>query len=228
MDFSLNEEQQMLQTMAQDFLADEFPDKVLKTMAADEQGYTPELWAKLAGTNLTGLALPEEYGGVGDFLDLIVVLEEMGRACFISPFFASVVLGAGAIMEAGSDRQKSELLPKIAEGKLKVTLALPEQSGHYTAAGIKLKAEKQGSDYLLNGTKLFVPDGQNADYIIVAARTSEKVGEQEGISLFIVDAETTGMTITPLETVSGDKQAEIVFTDVAVASEGILGDIDGA
>ena len=93
MDFSLNEEQQMMQTMARDFLTDEFPDKVLQAMAEDKKGYTPELWNKLTMTNLTGLAVPEEYGGFGGFLDLVVVLEEMGRACFISPFFASVVLG---------------------------------------------------------------------------------------------------------------------------------------
>ena len=81
MEFGLNEEQQMMQTMAREFLTDEFPDKVLKAMAEDNKGYTPELWKKLAMTNLTGLAIPEEHGGFGDFLDLVVVLEEMGRAC---------------------------------------------------------------------------------------------------------------------------------------------------
>ncbi len=132
MDFGLNEEQQMMQTMARDFLTDEFPDKVLKAMAEDEKGNTPELWKKLSEANLTGLAIPEEYGGFGDFIDLVVVLEEMGRACFISPFFASVVLGASAIIEAGNDAQKEKFLPQIAEGKMIVTLALPERSGKYT------------------------------------------------------------------------------------------------
>jgi alkylation response protein AidB-like acyl-CoA dehydrogenase len=131
-DFGLNEEQQMMQTMARDFLTDEFPDKVLKAMAEDEKGNTPELWKKLSEANLTGLAIPEEYGGFGDFIDLVVVLEEMGRACFISPFFASVVLGASAIIEAGNDAQKEKFLPQIAEGKMIVTLALPERSGKYT------------------------------------------------------------------------------------------------
>src|SRR4030042_2508101 len=98
----------MMQTMARDFLTAEYTDKVLKAMVKDEKGYTPELWKKLAGMNLTGLAIPEQYGGVGDFLDLTVVLEEMGRACFIGPFFASVVLGAGAIVEAGSEAQKKK------------------------------------------------------------------------------------------------------------------------
>ena len=228
MDFGLNEEQQMMQTMARDFLTDEFPDKVLKTMAEDEKGYTSEIWKKLAMTNLTGLAIPEKFGGFGDFLDLVVVLEEMGRACFISPFAASVVLGAGTIIEAGNETQKEELLPKIAEGKTIVTLALPEQSGEYTADTINLQAVKQENDFILNGTKLFVPDGQNADYIIIAARTWEGKNPQKGLSLFIVDANTPGMEITPLLTVSGDKQAEVILTDVIVPHDNALGDIDGA
>jgi 3-oxocholest-4-en-26-oyl-CoA dehydrogenase beta subunit len=177
---------------------------------------------------LAGLAIPEAYGGVGDFLDLIVVLEEMGRACFIAPFFATVVLGAGAIVEAGNEAQKKEFLPKIAEGKIIVTLALPEQSGKYTADGIKLKAVKKGNDFILNGVKMFVPDAQNADYVIVAARTSEGKNIQEGISLFIVDAKSSGMKIIPLETFGGDKQAEITFTNVAVPAANMLGMVDKA
>ena len=218
----------MMQTMARDFLTDEFPDKVLKAMAEDTKGYTQELWNKLAMTNLTGLAIPEEYGGFGDFLDLVVVLEEMGRACFVAPFFASVVLGAGIIMEAGNETQKKEFLPEIAEGKIIVTLALPEQSGKYTADTINLQAVKQEDKFILNGAKLFVPDGQNADYIIIAARTSEGKSPQEGISLFIVDAKSPGMKISPMATVSGDKQAEVLCTDVVVPPAGVMGDIDGA
>ncbi len=223
MDFALNEEQQMMQTMARDFLTDEFPDKVLKAMVGDEKGYTPELWKKLSAANLTGLAIPEGYGGFGDFIDLIVVLEEMGRACFISPFFASVVLGAGTITEAGSEAQKEELLPQIAEGKIIVTLALTERSGKYAPDAVNLKAEKKGESYLLNGVKMFVPDGQNADYLIVAARMLEEADPEKGITLFIVDAKTPGIQINPLVTVSGDKQAEVIFTDMSVPAEGILG-----
>jgi alkylation response protein AidB-like acyl-CoA dehydrogenase len=228
MDFGLNEEQQMMQTMARGFLTDEFPDKVLKAMAEDTKGYTQELWNKLAMANLTGLAIPEEYGGFGDFLDLVVVLEEMGRACFIAPFFASVVLGGGTIIEVGNETKKEEFLPEIAEGKIIVTLAMPEQSGKYTADTIKLQAVKHGDEFILNGTKLFVPDGQNADYLIIAVRTSEGKSPREGISLFIVDAKSPGIEITPLSTVSGDKQAQILCIDVAVPPNCVLGDIDEA
>ena len=220
MDFALNEQQEMMQTLARDFLSDEYTDKVLKAMVEDEKGHSPELWQKLAAVNLTGLAIPEEYGGVGDFLDLIVVLEEMGRACFISPFLTTIVLGPSTIIEAGSEEQKQQYLPAITEGKSIITLAVTESSGSYLPDDISLKAEQKGSDYILNGTKLFVPDAMNADHIICVART------KEGITLFILDINTNGIKITPLKTVSGDKQCEVTFTNVKVAAENILGEVD--
>ena len=109
MDFGLNEQQEMMQTLAKDFLAAEYTDKVLKAMVKDEKGYTPELWKKMAETNLLGLSLPEQYGGVGDFLDLAVVLEEMGQVCFLDPYFSTVVLGASLIMQSRQRRTKTEI-----------------------------------------------------------------------------------------------------------------------
>ena len=218
MDFALNEQQEMMQTLARDFLSDEYNDKMLKTTVEDETGNMPELWQKLAEVNLTGLAIPEEYGGVGDFLDLIVVLEEMGRACFISPYFTGVVLGASVIMEAGSEEQKQKYLLAIAEGKSIVTLALTEETGNYTPDAVSLKAELKGSNYVLNGRKLFVPDALSADYIICATRT------KEGITLFIIDINIDGFSITPLKTVSGDKQCEVCLNDIEVGPDSLLGE----
>ena len=113
MDFAINEMQEMLQKSARDFLSREYPDKLLREMAKDERGYTPELWSQMAEMNWMGLSIPEEYGGVGDFLDLMVVLEEMGRVCLINPFFSTIVLGASAIIEAGSDGQKKKFLSRL-------------------------------------------------------------------------------------------------------------------
>ncbi len=226
MDFALNEQQEMMQTMARDFLTGEYTDKVLKAMVKDDRGFTPELWKKLAGMNLTGLAIPEAYGGVGDFLDLTVVLEEMGRACFLGPFFATVVLGAATILEAGSEAQKKEYLPRIAEGKIIVTLALTEPSGKYTADAVNVKAIKRGNDYIISGTKLFVPDAQNADYLICVARTGEIKNPQDGITLFMLDIKTPGINVKPLKTIAGDKQGEVAFDNVKVSSDSVLGVID--
>jgi len=225
-DFALNEQQEMMQTLARDFLTGEYTDKVLRAMAGDEKGYTPELWKKLAEMNLLGLSIPEDYGGIGDFLDLIVVLEEMGRACFISPFFSTVVLGASSIIEAGSDEQKQKFLPDISEGKTIITLALAEESAKYTPDAIQTKATQQGDDFVINGVKLFVTDAHVSDYLICAAMTGEAENPRERISLFIVDINTPGVSCKSLKTISGDKQAEVTFDDVRVSGDSVLGEID--
>jgi alkylation response protein AidB-like acyl-CoA dehydrogenase len=223
LDFGLNEQQEMMQALARDFLASEYPDKVLKAMVKDEKGYTPELWKKMQEMNLLGLSLPEQYGGVGDFLDLVVVLEEMGKVCFLSPYFTTVVLAGAVLTQAGSPEQQKEHLTAIAEGKKIFTFALTETSGTYTVDAVKTTAAAQGSEYVLNGVKLFVPDAQSADYIICAARTS---GAKDAVTLFVVAADAPGLSITPLKTIAGDKQAEVVFNNVKVSASGILGKVN--
>jgi alkylation response protein AidB-like acyl-CoA dehydrogenase len=220
LDFALNEQQEMMQTLAREFLTSEYPEKVLRAMVKDEKGFTPELWQKMAATNLLGLSIPEKYGGVGDFLDLTVVLEEMGKACFISPFFAAVVLGAAAIMEAGNEEQKKQYLPAMAEGRSIITLAVADPSGKYVADAIEMKATRRGNDFILNGTKLFVPDAHVADYLICAARTDDS------ITLFIVDIKAPGVAVKPLKTIGGDKLCEVAFANVTVSSKEILGGLN--
>ncbi len=220
MDFALNEQQEMMQTLARDFLTSEYTDKVLRAMVEDAKGFTPELWQKMVATNLTGLSIPEEYGGVGDFLDLMVVLEEMGKFCFISPFFATIVLGAAIILESGTNEQKQKYLPPIAEGRSIVTLAIVESAGKYTSDAIQTKAVAEGNDFVINGTKLFVPDAHVADYIICAAGTGS------GITLFMVDVNIPGVTVKQLKTISGDKQCEVILDNVKVAGEDVLGEVD--
>jgi alkylation response protein AidB-like acyl-CoA dehydrogenase len=220
MDFALNEQQEMMQTLARDFLTSEYPEKVLRAMVGDEKGFNPELWQKMAATNLLGLSVPEAYGGVGDFLDLTIVLEEMGKACFISPFFTAVVLGANIIMAVGNEVQKKKYLPPVVEGKSIMTLAVAELDGKYAADAIQTKATRKSDDFIINGTKLFVPDAHVADHIICAARTGD------GITLFIVDINTPGIIVNLLKTISGDKQCEVTFKNVAVSAENVLGKMD--
>jgi alkylation response protein AidB-like acyl-CoA dehydrogenase len=223
LDFALDEQQEMLQAMARDFVAAEWPEKTLRSMAADEKGYTPELWRRMAGANLLGLSLPEEHGGVGEFLDLAVVLEEMGRACFLTPFFTAVVLGAGIIMAAGSEEQQKRYLPAIAGGEAIVTLAVTEASGRYAPEDISLKAEKRGDVFVLNGGKSFVPDAGAAGHVVCAARTGDAA---DAITLFMVDINKTGLGLRPLKAISGEKLYTVDFDNVAVGREDVLGDID--
>ncbi|MFA5308052.1 MAG: acyl-CoA dehydrogenase family protein [Dehalococcoidales bacterium] len=226
MDFGLNEQQEMMQTLARDFLAGEYPNKVLKAMVKDEKGCAPELWEKMAEMNLMGLSLPEEYGGVGDFLDLIVVLEEMGRVCFLGPYFSTVAVGAAAIMAGGNKEQREKYLPDIASGKANVTLALTERKVEYEADALQTMTISRGGYFVINGTKLFVPDAQAADFIICAARTGESNGGGDGTTLIIVDRNEPGITMRPLKTVSGEKLYEVIFENVKSSARNVLGEVN--
>ena len=227
MDLGFDESQQMLKTSAREFLEQECPTSLVRAMEEDERGYTPELWSKIAELGWLGLTLPEQYGGLElSYFDLILILEEMGRAMLPGPFFSTVVLGAMTLMEAGSDAQKQEHLPKVANGETILTMALTEPTATYEPAGVQTTAKADGSDYVLNGTKLFVPDAQIADAMIVVARTTESGDASQGITLFLVDANNPGITITPLKTISGDKQAEVEFKDARVPASAVVGEVD--
>jgi alkylation response protein AidB-like acyl-CoA dehydrogenase len=222
MDFALDEEKEMLKRSARDFLSKEYPEKLFRQMVKNEKGYSPELLSMMAEMGWTALAIPEEYGGIGDFLDLCVVLEEMGRVCLTGPFFSSVVLGASAIIEAGSHEQKERFLPEIAEGKLIMSLALTESSARYTADAIQSKAREESGSFILQGKKLFVPDAQSCDFLICVARTGD------GVTLFLVDSDSPGIEIKPLLTVAGDKQCEVIFNNVSVSQDNVLGEPDNS
>ena len=221
MDFSLSEEQEMLRKSARDFFNNELPKSLVKEMAEDAKGYPPELWKKMADLGWMGLVLPEQYdGSEGSFLDLAILLEEMGRACLPGPFFSTVMLGAMTLLEAGGEEQKKQLLPKIANGQLIITLAIAEPEAINSPNLLKAEAKAEGDGYIINGTKLFVLDAHVADYIICAAKTGG------GITLFLVDTKSPGLSITPLSTIGGDKQCEVTFQGVKVGKGDILGEVD--
>jgi len=227
MDLGFSEEQEMLRTTARDFLTNECPSELVKQLAADEKGYSPEMWKKMAELGWMGLTFPEEYDGMGmTFLDLVVLLEEAGRACLPGPYFSTVVLAGYTIMEAASEEQKKELLTKIANGDLIVTLAVTEPSARYEPDAITVKASPDKDDYVINGTKLFVPDANVADYIICVARTKDGASPEEGLTLFLVDAKSPGISTTLLKTIAGDKQCEVIFEDVRVPKGNIIGKLD--
>ena len=222
MDLGLDEQQEMLKNFARDFLEKECPETLVREMEEDEQGYSPDLWKKMAEQGWMGLIIPEDQGGAGMTLcELVVLLEEFGRALVPGPFISTVVLGAVPIMEAGTDEQKAQYLPKIAAGETIMTMALTEPSAKWTADGVTLEAKKDGSDYVLNGTKLFVPDAHVTDYMVVVARTGG-TGE-DGVTLFIVDSKSDGIKFEQLKTIAADKQSEVIFENVKVPAASVLG-----
>jgi len=221
MDLGLSEEQELLKNSARDFLEKEVPESYVREMEEDERGYSPEVWKKMADLGWQGLMIPEDQGGTGfGFLDLVVLIEEFGRALVPGPFI-STMIGATAIMEGGSDQQKSDVLSRVASGDTILTLALTEPSARFDAEGVQLKAEKSGDGYTLNGTKLFVPDAHVADQLVVAARTGGS-GEQ-GISLLLVDRSTQGVSTEVLKTIASDKQCEVTFNNVKVPAANLIG-----
>ncbi len=227
MNFALSEEQEMLRKMARDFLVNKCPKTLVKEMERDEKGYSPELWREMVGLGWMGLVFPEKYGGSGmSFLDLAVLLEEMGRACLPGPFFSTVVLGGLSILDAGNEEQKRKYLPKIASGETIFTLALTEASAQYDAESIGTKAVANKGAYLVSGIKLFVADAHIADYLLCVARTNGKTKAEEGITVFIIDAKSPGIGYTVLKTVASDKLCEVVFDRVRVPEENILGRLD--
>ena len=227
MDFALSEEQEMLRNSARDFLTKECPKTLVRQMETDEKGYSPNLWKGMADLGWTGLVFPETYGGSGmTFLDLAVLIEELGRAIAPSPFLPTVVYCGLPILAAGTEEQKKQFLPKIAKGDMIMTLALTEPSATWDAGGITVKATAEGDDFVISGTKLFVSDAHIASYLLVVARTKEGKHKEEGITLFLVDAKSPGITLNPLKTMGSDKQFEIIFNKVKVPKKNILGKLD--
>jgi alkylation response protein AidB-like acyl-CoA dehydrogenase len=222
MDFAFSEEQEMLRRSSREFLAKECSSKVVRRLMDSPSAYDPALWKKIADLGWTALGIPEQYGGVGGFLDLVVVLEEAGRALLPGPFFATMGLAVPALIEAGTEAQKKEALGAIAEGSARATLALTEPSGRWDAAGVALTAKPSGGGWRLDGIKLFVPDAENADYIVVAARTR---GEgEDGITLFLVKGRPKGMTVTPLKTMDMTRRwDEVRFEAVELGADSVMG-----
>jgi len=226
LDFDLSEDQKMMRTAARDFLEKECPKQFVRQMEQDEKGYSPELWSKMVQLGWLGLPFAESYGGGGgSFLDLIVLLEEMGRACLPGPFLSTVVLGGLPILAAGNEEQKQRFLPAIAQGKI-FTLALTEPGGRYEAASIQTKAVADKTDYLVSGTKLFVPDAHVADYLLCLARTKPGPSGGDGLSLFVVDASSQGIRCALLKTIASDRQCEVIFDNVMVPTKNVLGELD--
>ena len=229
MDFGFSEEQDMLRQMARDFLAEKCPTSFVRQMMDDDKGYSADLWNEMAGFGWLGMLFPEEYGGQGlGFVDQMVVLEEMGAVLLPSPYVSSVILAGQTILTAGSEAQKQEYLPKIADGSLIATLAMTEPAGRFDAEGINdVRALPSNGGFQISGTKLFITDAHVSDLMVVAARTKDAGDKSFGVTLFLVDSNTPGITINLLETMDQTrKQCEVIFDNVQVGRDRVLGQVD--
>ncbi|MBK6961144.1 MAG: acyl-CoA/acyl-ACP dehydrogenase [Gammaproteobacteria bacterium] len=216
MKFSFTDEQEQIRTVVRRFLAEQSPTTEIRRLMATDQGWERAAWQRLSGElGLTGVHIPEAYGGQGlGFVELGIVLEEMGRALLCAPYFASVVLAANAILNAGSEDQKQALLPGIATGETVATLAFTENNGLWDSAGVALTATPAGDGYRLSGVKSFVLDGHTADLIIVLARAPGSSGAT-GLSFFSVRGDAAGLDRRLLKSVDGTRKlARLTFDNV--------------
>ena len=210
MNFAFNEEQDELRRMVSRFLQEKSPETEVRRLMATQEGYDPAVWTQMAEQlGLQSLTIPEEYGGSGfSYVELIVVLEEMGAALLCAPYFSTVALAANALLSSGDEAAKLELLPGIAAGETIATLAITEDAGRWELDAIELPAAADGDIWRLSGAKNYVIDGFIADLILVAART------QAGLSLFAVDGDAEGLTRESLSTMDQTrKQARLEFAN---------------
>jgi alkylation response protein AidB-like acyl-CoA dehydrogenase len=227
MDIGFSEEQQLLRDTARKFLDAACTTKFVRERMATAEAVTPEFWAQLAEQGWLGINFAENDGGSGlGLVDLVVLMEEMGRAVMPGPYLATVLLGGAAIRAAGTQAQRQQYLPRIAEGQLKATLAAIEPNARWDASGIMMNAQPMRGGFSLSGTKLFVPDAHLADIIVVAARTREGSTMEDGISLFLLPKDATGLSITPMPSIDETRKlCEMRLSNVAVPQSALLGEL---
>lgn len=224
MEFSLNEAQNILKNEVRRFLNNECPIDVVREMMEDEKGYPPSLWKKMADLGWMGVLFEEKYGGLsGTFLDLAIILEEMGRSLLPGPFFSTVVLGGVTIMTGANEELKQKFLPRIASGDIVITLAFTETADSYDIGEIESMGELGADHFVLKGKKMFVSDAHIADYIISPVEIKAS-GDFNGISLFIINAKSKGISVTPLLSLDLRKQFLVNFADVIVPKDSLIGD----
>lgn len=225
-DFGFSKNQEMIRKSVRQFMEKECPKDSVRALKIDERGYDPKVWRKMVELGFQGLIIPEQYDGMGgEYLDLMIFMEEVGRNLLPSPYFATVALCALPIEHFGSPEQKLRNLSAISNGQI-WTLASMEASADYEAAGIKLAAVKTGDSYCLYGTKVFVPFAKTADKMLVVGRTSTDGPAEHGLTFFMVNTATKGITINLIPTAAHDQRCEVVFDNVLVPPADVLGQVD--
>ncbi|TVP57553.1 MAG: pimeloyl-CoA dehydrogenase small subunit [Halomonadaceae bacterium] len=229
MDFTLTEEQQMLQDSLRRFVDNEYNFDKRSEIIATGKGLDKGTWSALAEMGLLAFTFPEDYDGLGgNAVDTMVVMECFGRGLLVEPYLATVVLAGGLIRDAGSDAQKAALLPAIASGEKLMALAHHEPGNRYNLNRVNTEAKPSNGGYVLNGRKTAVIHGGQADQLIISARTSGSAGDASGQSLFLVDAGASGLTINDFATHDGQRTADLVLENVQVPENALVGPLDQA
>jgi alkylation response protein AidB-like acyl-CoA dehydrogenase len=227
LDIGFSEEQELLRDTARKFLDAACTTKFVRERMATPEAMTPEFWSQIAEQGWLGINFSEDDGGSGlGLTDLVVLMEEMGRAVMPGPYLATALLGGAAIREAGSAAQRQEYLPRIAAGEMRATLASTEPNARWDASGITMTAQPMRGGFTLSGSKLFVPDAHLADIVVVAARTRDGSTMEDGVSLFLVPKEAAGLDVSLMPSIDETRKlCEVRFDNVAVPQTALLGEL---
>jgi alkylation response protein AidB-like acyl-CoA dehydrogenase len=227
MNFELSEEQKMIQQSVERFVQENYDLTNRVKISSEDPGYSQDYWTAMAELGWLGLAFSEEDGGFGgNQIDTLVLMEQFGKGLVLEPFLANIVLGGGAIKRGGTPAIKESVLPNLIEGNLQVTLAYAEEQSRFDIEDVATAAREDGNNFIINGKKSMVLNAESADKIVVVARTNGSQVDEDGISLFLVDATSAGIERENFPTVDGLRASEITFTDVEVSSENLIGEKD--
>ena len=227
MNFELSEEQKMIQQSVERFVQENYDLSNRIKISSEDPGFSKEYWSSMAELGWLGLAFSEEDGGFGgNQIDTLVLMEQFGKGLVLEPFLANVVLGGGSIKRGASQEIKDSIIPSLIDGSLQITLAYAEEQSRFDIEDVATAAREENSDFIINGKKSMVLNAESADKLVVVARTSGSQVDEEGISLFVVDADAEGIEKENFPTVDGLRASEIIFKDVKVESTSLIGEKD--
>lgn len=228
MNFDFSEEQIMLRDSVARFVQDDYTFDTRQAIAASESGMSAENWQTFADLGWLSIPFAEEHGGFGgEAVDVMLVMEELGKGLVLEPYLATVILFGGLLSRGGSAQQQAELIPSIIDGSCQGAFAYLERQSRFEMADVTSTASVQGDNVVINGEKVVVFNGANADQLIVSTRTSGNQSDEAGISLFLVPADAAGVSVTPYRLMDGQVVANVVFKDVSVPAANRVGELDG-
>lgn len=227
MNFDLSEEQQLLKDSVDRFVSDNYDLDTRQALSKNDAGFSDTYWQTMAELGWLGVTVPEAHGGFGgNQADTMVLMEAFGKGLVLEPFFASAVLGTRAIVAGASAELQNTLLPKLIAGECRLSLAYAEEQARFDLEDVVTRGTQDGDDFIITGQKSMVQHGGSADYLVVSTRTSGGQQDQQGISLFLVDTKSEGVSIQSFPTVDGQQASEVTFKDVRVSANHMLGDLD--
>jgi hypothetical protein len=227
MNFELSDEQKMMQQSVERFVQDNYDLNTRISLSSDNLGYSNDYWKSMAELGWLGLPFDESDGGFGgNQIDVLVIMEQFGKGLVLEPYLASVVMGGGALKKGGTESLKKEILPGLVDGTKQLSFAYAEQQSRFDLEDVITSARKEGDNFILNGQKSMVQNAETADHIVVVARTSGGQIDENGITLFLVDASSEGLSMDNFPTVDGLRASEITLKNVSVNADRVVGNVD--